>query len=225
MLEKFKNEYPINLVIDLYDRYKKIQRNSRREYTKDELFIFINKFDYNNLSLELNKLNTREKHMILLRYEYKYSYNQIAKLFELSDSRIRQIVDKSQYNINRNLFKNEENMMVNAEAYNNLIALNSLNNKKYNDLLSIAHNHGINVSDEIKSMNLNIDYNSKYIKIKDLNLSTKTHNSLTRSGINNLNQLMSYTRDDLFKLRNFGQFAYDELYNKLLEEYHLIIRN
>ncbi|MEN3015313.1 MAG: DNA-directed RNA polymerase subunit alpha [bacterium] len=53
--------------------------------------------------------------------------------------------------------------------------------------------------------------------IKDLNLSSRTYNSLKRIGISTLADLINYTEDDLITVRNLGGKSIQEIKQKLSE--------
>ena len=56
-----------------------------------------------------------------------------------------------------------------------------------------------------------------YRKVADLDLSIRTKNLLKNAGINTLQELVSYTKSDLMKFRNFGRSSLVELEDLLLK--------
>ncbi|MDR2074152.1 MAG: DNA-directed RNA polymerase subunit alpha [Oscillospiraceae bacterium] len=53
------------------------------------------------------------------------------------------------------------------------------------------------------------------LNIDELGLSVRSYNSLKRSGVNKLSDLMNLSRDDIAKVRNLGKKSYDEVIEKL----------
>lgn len=53
--------------------------------------------------------------------------------------------------------------------------------------------------------------------IEDLQLSVRSLNCLKRAGIRTLGELLTYSEDDIMKLKNFGQKSLDEIKDKLVE--------
>ena len=54
--------------------------------------------------------------------------------------------------------------------------------------------------------------------VETLDLSARTLNCLKRAGINRVGEVLSMPKQDLLKIRNFGQKSLDELYEKLDEK-------
>jgi DNA-directed RNA polymerase subunit alpha len=61
------------------------------------------------------------------------------------------------------------------------------------------------------------------IKIDDLDFSNRTYNCLKRQGIETLDELSNYTREELMNIRNFGEKSLDEVREKL-KDYDLQLR-
>lgn len=53
------------------------------------------------------------------------------------------------------------------------------------------------------------------ITIEDLDLSVRSFNCLKRAGINNVEDLINKTEDEMLKVRNLGRKSYEEVLNKL----------
>jgi len=53
--------------------------------------------------------------------------------------------------------------------------------------------------------------------VETLALSARTLNCLKRAGINRVGEVLSMSKGELLKIRNFGQKSLDELYDKLAE--------
>jgi DNA-directed RNA polymerase subunit alpha len=58
------------------------------------------------------------------------------------------------------------------------------------------------------------DYN---VPVERLDLSSRTLNCLKRAGVNRVGEVLEMTRDELLKIRNFGEKSYSELFDKLRE--------
>ncbi|MEW6277382.1 MAG: DNA-directed RNA polymerase subunit alpha [Candidatus Eremiobacterota bacterium] len=53
--------------------------------------------------------------------------------------------------------------------------------------------------------------------IEDLQLSVRSMNCLKRAGIRTIGELLTYSEEDVMKLKNFGQKSLDEIKDKLME--------
>jgi DNA-directed RNA polymerase subunit alpha len=53
--------------------------------------------------------------------------------------------------------------------------------------------------------------------VEELNLSSRTLNCLKRAGLNMVGEVLELEREDLLKIRNFGEKSYRELFEKLRE--------
>ena len=53
------------------------------------------------------------------------------------------------------------------------------------------------------------------VAVERLYLSSRTLNCLKRAGINKVGEVLEMSRDELLKIRNFGEKSYSELYDKL----------
>ncbi|MGB9638674.1 MAG: DNA-directed RNA polymerase subunit alpha C-terminal domain-containing protein, partial [bacterium] len=68
---------------------------------------------------------------------------------------------------------------------------------------------------KINSSKTNTNVNN--LNLKDLNLSSRALNALKRIGINTLEELLSYSEDDLLTVRNLGGKSLEEIKEKLKE--------
>lgn len=62
------------------------------------------------------------------------------------------------------------------------------------------------------------DESKRGLTLEDLGLSTRAYNSLRHAGIHTIEDLLSKTREDLMKIKNFGQKSLQELEEKLKEK-------
>ena len=53
--------------------------------------------------------------------------------------------------------------------------------------------------------------------VEELDLSSRTLNCLKRAGLDKVGEVMEKNREDLLKIRNFGEKSYNELYDKFRE--------
>ncbi len=70
------------------------------------------------------------------------------------------------------------------------------------------------VGQEITSL----EEEKKGLTLEDLGLSTRAYNSLRHAGIHTIEDLLSKSREDLMKIKNFGQKSLQELEEKLREK-------
>ena len=55
------------------------------------------------------------------------------------------------------------------------------------------------------------------LTIEELDLSVRSYNCLKRAGINNVQELILRTEEDMMKVRNLGKKSLEEVQNKLTE--------
>jgi DNA-directed RNA polymerase subunit alpha len=86
--------------------------------------------------------------------------------------------------------------------------------KDYNDKLLSEYA----VSEDFLKINSSkTNTNVNNLTLKDLNLSSRALNALKRIGINTLEELLSYSEDDLLTVRNLGGKSLEEIKEKLKE--------
>lgn len=86
--------------------------------------------------------------------------------------------------------------------------------KDYNDKLLREYSV---VDDFSKVTSPKTTANVSNLTLKDLNLSSRALNALKRIGINTLDELLSYSEDDLLTVRNLGGKSLEEIKEKLKE--------
>jgi len=72
--------------------------------------------------------------------------------------------------------------------------------------------------EEVKPENTYLEEEKKGLTLEDLGLSTRAYNSLRHAGIHTIEDLLSKTREELMKIKNFGQKSLQELEEKLREK-------
>ncbi len=93
----------------------------------------------------------------------------------------------------------------------------SLAAKIMNDLLMLF----VDLSDEAKGMDIIVEKEEQKkekvleMTIEDLDLSVRSYNCLKRAGINNVEDLVNKSEEDMMKVRNLGRKSLEEVINKL----------
>ncbi len=112
----------------------------------------------------------------------------------------------------------EEKIILNIETNNTISPEKALT---AGCQILISHYSGIGNTDENENQEIINNVDEKKVKysisrpIEHLKLQIRTYNSLKRSGIINISQVVSKTKDELYKFSNFGDKAYNDLIEQL----------
>ena len=68
-----------------------------------------------------------------------------------------------------------------------------------------------------EGISLEIPAENYNMTVEELDLSSRTLNCLKRAGLDKVGEVMEKNREDLLKIRNFGEKSYNELYDKFRE--------
>lgn len=169
--------------------------------------------DYNpdieeRLNVLLNTMPSREALMIRMAYQEQLEFKEIAKEFSITRARVQQIVAKGIHRLKSRSKYLELGDLAYPETkakedYNNYIQLMQ-DSWTYDSAVEYINNH--------KPENYTFMLPSD---IYDLNFSTRTYSCLIRSHIFTVEELLSKSKEDLFKIRNLGRKSLKEIEIKL----------
>ena len=211
-------EYPLNIIVQLGEfpfsvNLEEVEQNF------DEILT-----DYFND--EKCFLNEREKRIILYRYKEKRTLEDIAKDFNLTRERIRQIerkaITKIKYKkemfysdfddyllVKKNHDRKKEELIEKIVILDNLLFKASLLiNDKQTTVGQIEE--FMNLSEEARKNIL-----AEFTDISDLDLSVRAYNCLRRARINTIGELAKKSVTDLMKVRNLGRKCLKEIIETL----------
>lgn len=226
-------EYPINAIIDvMFPSY------SKAKYTEQEWNRKRNEaaHSFNNVPLAeatfelvLLELSDNERTAIHRYYRDGQTTKQIAEEFELSVSRIGQIIHEAQRELRRpsRLYK----IQYGIEAYCKMKV-----DEAYKKGLSEGHKNGyvegykaaceLSTADAQKALEAVPD-----ITLEDLDLSVRAYNCLKRGGFSTLKQLANTDPERVARVRNLGKKSYEEVietlkkYNIDTKGYEAVLNN
>jgi DNA-directed RNA polymerase subunit alpha len=61
------------------------------------------------------------------------------------------------------------------------------------------------------------------ILIEELQLPVRAYNCLKRAGINSVNELMSYSQEEIREIKNFGKKSAQEVFQALQEKFDIVL--
>jgi RNA polymerase sigma factor (sigma-70 family) len=182
--------YPINLLKDI----------NVNEYSKVYIeYAHLTEDQVKGLEYALSQMRKRETEMVLLRYRDKKTFQAIAEIYNRSDSRVSQIIQK----VLRKL-RHPSRMIYIVEGYE---AYCNRMNREHEEFRLIYSG----VSEERRSEILQLP-------IEDLQLTVRSYNALKRAGICTLADLVERSKDvEVFvRIRNFGKASRVEVVSKML---------
>lgn len=218
-IEDFK-DYPENLLNEL-----------DLDYTDETLYNqIIPNFEYNFNKVKVI-LSPREEKLIDLKYRQTKTLREIAKEYNVTHERIRQILAKAirKLRVRKNIFfETEEKMYLldkateakiieeAREKINDEVAFEYLNklieNKDYEKIFAIQEE----IDNALFSNKLEKEKFNKNIPLEDLDFSVRTYNCLRRYGCETLGDIPT-SETELMKIRNLGRKSLKEILCKFKE--------
>ena len=142
----------------------------------------------NGVDKAMSFLDERSKEMLFMRYKEHQSFGEIGTAYEISGTRVQQIIIKSL------------RFLRHPERYKYMKhGLNGLEEKNREVVSKAIEKVGAQATKSIE----------------ELNFSVRTYNVLTRAGIETLGELILLSEDDLMKIRNMGRKSFEEIIQKL----------
>ena len=181
----------------------------------------------------LDKIDPREKDCILKYYKEEMSYREIGKAYNLSGSRIQQIVQdgirrcaryenigflkygKKGYEYRREINKLESKERYYTSALKQVKEKEEEYERTLERLRRIEHKIEEMRGRKVEPFNP-LQYDPD-MSIADLELSVRSYNCLKRAGIATLGELANKTYEDVAKIRNLGPGSFEEIVDKLME--------
>ena len=177
--------------------------------------------DANRLvSVMKSELSDREYNMLALRFNTNISLEEIGELYGVTRERVRQIIHKSLHKLDIRKFR-AMYMMVNMEEVEQL-----------NDRIVNLSKELVKYIARVKELGDQVDTADQVdiievvrIPLDTIGLSRRSYNCLRRSNISSIDELSSYTRESLLKIRNMGAKSVNEIcdiakkYNIYIEDY------
>ncbi len=203
-------DYPLNLIAAVFELNFDNEEDSA-------LFDELSLIDDVNGSVEyiLHTLSEREQKILKHRFVEKLTYEDTAKIYNVTRERIRQVEiralrklrhpDKAKY-LKRGV-KNiihrvsEDYYKQFCELEKKLIELCKLNEKTADEIIS--------------DYRFKVQYKSE--KLDDLGLSTRSYNCLKRAGCDTIRDIAKLGYEGLTKVRNLGKLCMQEIIDKLDE--------
>lgn len=210
--------YPYNLALAIYGKDVRYAEWQDGETSEDKAL----KLSIAGIEQGLNTLTDREKAVLQYRFKNKMTLEQVAKEFEVTRERIRQIEAKAL----RKLRHPSRLAKMKAYSYEDIIKNNEKireleeENKLLNKAMRMYIRKDI-TREELEKLAVNVSIYD--IRIEDLDLSVRSYNCLKRKGINNLGELSKLTYTELITVRNLGKKSVDEVIRKL-KEYNIELK-
>ena len=187
------NEYPYNLIEALEFNVVDVIEN------------FDSHFDY----VCKNYLTEREYLIIINTYQMQKTFDESAKIFDISKARTQQICVKAlcKLKYHHDFFlkgKYSDPYKIALQDYQDFIA-DTHKRWSYESAMNFINNYE----------KTERDYKYTELEISEFNFSVRTYNSLRRAGISTVSQLVLKNADDLYKLRNLGKKSLKEIFKVL----------
>ena len=173
-------------------------------------------FSVKGIDIGLETLTDRERKVLEQRFKDKLTLEQVAKNFEITRERIRQIEAKAL----RKLRHPSRMAKMKAYTYYDVVKHNEdynaikEENKNLEKAISLYTKKQIN-AEELEVMANIADVRN--IRLEELELSVRTYNCLKRIGIFDLGEITDMTLEELSKVRNLGKKSLEEVLRKLKE--------
>ena len=204
-----KTIYPQNLIDDIV------------KHTDVHLDVDYNKPDVmNGIAAAIATLSDQEQKMLLLRYRYHSTLEEVGAQFDLTNERARQIIVRA---LRKLIVKPRRLLMteglegyIEAEAkriakYKIKVALHQEYMRGYERGFAVASGNAEN-TEEIQ------EEKDETILVMDLNFSVRTTNCLVRAKLNTLEDVLKVaSTDDIMKIRNLGKKSAGEVARRLNE--------
>lgn len=199
--------------------------------TYNESFVFrYNLMNKIILGFAKELLTEREGEILIMFFKDNMSLDEISEKIYISRVRINQLLNKASnriiYRINQleKMYK-LKNDALSLVSENNLLKkhnqelyykfLRDQENKELENLKTNRYiQHFIKYGYDIKDLKINF---------MDFDLSVRIINCLKNADINNLQDLLSHKKSDLYKYRNFGKKSLNELCDWLLDNYNWVL--
>ena len=181
------------------------------------------------LTKAIASLSPREQRVIYLYFAEERTLQQIGKVFNLTQERIRQIVRTSlrklrnpvRSNMIRNGIRGEElKQLETLEAQ--IDAKKQLIEERLSELKELENNVNITVADIKKTPVGKTKLDTLFI---DLDLSVRSYNCLKRAGCITVDDVLKLMSDGkIFKVRNLGRKSIAEIQEKIGSTYHITFK-
>ena len=206
--------YPANLILKLKEY------NSNLNYNIWDV-------DFRSVWNYIHNLSDRDQRVIELRYQFGLTLDEIAKIYNLTKERVRQIQIRIERKLLAYILKGKF-YIVDRDEFDAL-------NKKYKNLLLDYEDlqKQINQDQEDKSVDIseNVD-----LFIEEIDLSVRSYNCLKRAGINTISDIIKYDKNQnqqtsdgkylhtWFNIRNLGRKSLLEIAKRTYECSHYRIQ-
>lgn len=198
-----KEEYPQNLLLSL-----KITTANEIEIPQELTSDIRAGIEYT-----LSTLDEREREVIRLRFVDRKTYDEIGKVFEISNGRARQIEIKA-------FRKLREPKRWNYICYGVEGNLKRRCKQEYQKGYNLGFNDGYKKAESDQNKQENLSCCSEDIKsmpLEALNLSKRSLSCMVRVGYKTVGDILKIDESDIYRIRNFGRISSDEVARKLKE--------
>jgi hypothetical protein len=216
-----KGNYPFNLIRDIFGDKADDNTHTQAVYLK-------------GLYDHIQRLDSYQQEYIALRYEKKFTRKECAEHMDLNIEQARQLEAKTLRHL-----RNPRSAIhyyaaplrdfnIITEKYDRLRSEHDLLNTEYEKLKAVLHDVAsgkikpsdiTTTFDAIQTSNM-IHSDPTAIKIQELDLSTRSYNSLKRKGINTLGDLTQLSEEELLSINGIGRYCLDEI-KTLFQNYDL----
>lgn len=213
-------EYPENLLQEI--------GITPEEYSNYYSEIIPNFEDNFQNAVSKGALSDRLVNVLIDRYKYCLSLQEISKIMNLTKVRIGQLEAKAITRLSHASYKNlliqgkDKFELISQQEREKLLQEVKAQMTKEVALETLKTTLTVNEAYELLQEVKQYEYDHKFegvpdIDLKDLDFSLRTFNCLARAQIKNLRDLLAWKEDDLLKIRNLGKKSLKEIKNKLSE--------
>ena len=210
--DKMEAEYPMNLLNAI--------RGTDNSCIPDEKSL---KIISENLEYVFdNLIEAKEASILKLRCKSYYSLGEVAKIFDLTKERVRQIearaLRKLRHPSRYNKIFSGHKLLDDIEEKNNVLTLKK---NELSDLITESMNHIKILSDALNNVGIDVKTNvnteiSYSLPLDEVGFSIRTYNCLKRAGYNTIKDICNATESDVMQVRNLGRRCFQEIRDKLL---------
>ena len=169
-----------------------------------------------------NLMEAKEASILKLRCKSHYSLEEVAKIFDLTKERVRQIevraLRKLRHPSRYNKIFNGYKLLDDIEEKNNVLILKK---NELSDLITESMNHIKILTDALNNIGIEVKTNVKTeinysLPLDEVGFSVRTYNCLKRAGYNTVKDICNVTESDIKNVRNLGHKGVIEIRDKLL---------
>jgi DNA-binding CsgD family transcriptional regulator len=181
-----------------------------------DLLVDVEQIYIPGIQAALETLTERERAVVANRYVERLTYEETAKLYNITRERIRQIEAKAL----RKLRHPTKRVLYTAIPRSELTALWSKYDKLARGYERLKEAYAVVRQKEPDETEISAVLDGKTLlstKLEELDFSVRAFNCLRRAGKNTLGEIADMTMDELLRVRNLGRKSAQEVINRLAE--------